>query len=44
MADYEDGKKNFVQKPERPDQVQFDKDFKTAQDEHAAARDQMVCC
>lgn len=39
----EDGKKNFVQKPEKPDQAQFDANLQTAQDEHAAVRDQIVC-
>lgn len=38
----EDGKKNFVQKPEKPDQAQFDADLKIAQDEHNAVRDQIV--
>lgn len=38
----EDGKKNFVQKPEKPDQAQFDANLKIAQDEHAAVRDQIV--
>lgn len=39
----EDGKKNsFVQKPERPDQAQFDASLKIAQDEHNAVREQIV--
>lgn len=49
MTDYatasvEDGKKSFVQKPEKPDQEQFDKDIKIAQDEHAAVKEQIVRC
>lgn len=49
MADYatayvEENKKSFVQKPEKPDQEQFDKDIKIAQDEHAAVREQIVRC
>lgn len=49
MTDYatasvEDSKKNFVQKPEKPDQEQFDKDIKIAQDEHAAVKEQIVRC
>lgn len=42
MAATEDSKRNFVQKPEKPDQELFDKNLKIAQDEHAAAREKLV--
>lgn len=38
----EEGKKHFVQKPEKPDQELFEKNLKQAQDEHAAVRDKLV--
>lgn len=42
MATTEEPKKTFVQKPEKPDQAEFEKNLQKANDEHAAVREKLV--
>lgn len=41
MATTEEPKKTFVQKPEKPDQAEFEKNLQKANDEHAAVREKL---
>lgn len=42
MATTEEPKKNFVQKPEKPDQAEFETNLQKANDDHAAVREKLV--
>jgi hypothetical protein len=42
MATTEESKKTFVQKPEKPDQAEFEKNLQKANDEHVAVREKLV--
>jgi len=35
--------KKFVQKPEKPDQVEYEKNLEAAQEEHDKVRQKLVC-
>jgi len=35
--------KRFVQKPEKPDQIEYEKNLQVAQEEHDRVRQQLVC-